>query len=49
MGQSDEQNLQTVLTAVQAVFTEHRVDQIDAFFTAETRCRATPARRRVMD
>jgi hypothetical protein len=49
MGQSDNKHLETVLTAVQAVFTEHRVDQIDAFFTAEARCRATPARRRVMD
>jgi hypothetical protein len=49
MGQSDNKHLETVLTAVQAVLTEHRVDQIDAFFTVETRCRATPARRRVMD
>jgi predicted SnoaL-like aldol condensation-catalyzing enzyme len=35
MGQSDKQPLQTVLTAVQAVFTEHHVDQIDRFFTAD--------------
>ena len=33
MGQSDKQHLQTVLTAVQAVFTEHHVEQIDRFFT----------------
>jgi predicted SnoaL-like aldol condensation-catalyzing enzyme len=35
MGQSDKPYLETVLTAVQAVFTEHRVDQIDDFFTED--------------
>jgi predicted SnoaL-like aldol condensation-catalyzing enzyme len=35
MGQLDRQELETVLTAVQAVFTEHRVDQIDEFFTED--------------
>jgi predicted SnoaL-like aldol condensation-catalyzing enzyme len=35
MGQSDKQYLDTVLTAVHAVFTEHRVDQIDDFFTED--------------
>ncbi len=35
MGQSEKQNLQTVLTALQAVFTEHRADQIDQFFTED--------------
>jgi predicted SnoaL-like aldol condensation-catalyzing enzyme len=35
MGQSDKQHLQTVLTAVQAIFTEHHVDQIDRLFTED--------------
>jgi predicted SnoaL-like aldol condensation-catalyzing enzyme len=35
MGQSEKQNLQTVLTAMQVVFTEHRADQIDEFFTED--------------
>ena len=35
MGQSDKHYLQTVLTAVQAVFTEHHIDQIDHLFTED--------------
>ncbi len=35
MGQSEKQNLQTVLTAMQVIFTEHHADQIDEFFTED--------------